>query len=386
MVRWIVLFFFTTFCSVELPAQGDLIQPERANWTWSLGDSDGNLWLHCGLNGEPEFSYRIGAGGAITELHDRRVKGLNLLPPSFRGERTDRIVQWTAWSDDVVHKVRKLDRSEWRFNITQGGTFDGTPSPVMDVRIDGPRSCIDIWSVPQDQWKKEQQKFIRCQFSALTRYELFDAGVIRCTRLIRVGHCSVKNQKEEFGHLYLEGWTPFRKSAEAMDAIALGLDEQALPVRVSAAGPAFPHYPGWDVGKTNGYALVFNQGKRMHGAVFAVAFGKKGGESSKEPCDHRLNAMQWDDGLAVLPACTFRNVPTGAYLRQTLFFVARHGFSHELKSLIEELVQNTPPPQIYLPDEIEMSDVRPFQAILEEQTRVEGSRTEKLWPLVKFIQ
>ena len=53
------------------------------------------------------------------------ASGQNLLAPSFQGERTDRVVQWTLWElgQTIRHNVASLPDFEDRFNLTQAGTF-----------------------------------------------------------------------------------------------------------------------------------------------------------------------------------------------------------------------------------------------------------------------
>ncbi len=201
---------------------------------WKVETERNDIWLKLSFGGNIDFALRLGAGGAISEI---KRGGQPLLSPTFQGEATDRIIQWTIWSDTVTNRVALLPKKfEWRFNITQGGSFDGTISPSTEVRIDAGLGIVDVYSVPQDQWRTEQREAMQCKLSCLTRYEMRPEGVLLIRRWIRVGDLALNGQRSTFADLQVEAWNPFLRDTAAFDAVALGLDEQGNPNQIFPVG------------------------------------------------------------------------------------------------------------------------------------------------------
>ena len=79
-----------------------LAGPLSAAWTWSTRSSGGDLWLTAAQDGAPLFDLRLGAGGAIAELDYRPAAGADLLANPYGDNDTDRVIQWTLWSDSYA--------------------------------------------------------------------------------------------------------------------------------------------------------------------------------------------------------------------------------------------------------------------------------------------
>ena len=105
----------------------------QAQWSWQAFTYQNDVWMRTFDGGEPMFDYRLGAGGSVAEVRNIPNGFQRLLSPTFNGELTDRVVQYTTWSNSVVNVVPGLPAFEHRFNVTQAGTFDGLLSPTMSV-------------------------------------------------------------------------------------------------------------------------------------------------------------------------------------------------------------------------------------------------------------
>jgi len=355
----------------------------QSGWNWEIKQDKDDLQFVTTHDGQSRFSFQLGAGGAISGItNDPHRKPL--LSPSFQGEQTDRIIQWTIWSDTVINEVPKLPKFEWRFNVTQGGCFDGTLSPVMDVIVDRQKNIVDVYAVPQEQWKTEQREAMQCKLSALTRYELSPNGVLKIRRLIRVGNSILNGQPAKFDQLYVEGWTPFLRSADGFDSVATMIERDGRPSQTYQAGPGFPNYPGFKVQTTGGYAVVYNQYSPKEKVAIGVVFGKKQVESKKGGV-HQLNLMQWDNGIGVLPAITLHGVEPGSMIEQRLCLVARSGLGEEMQDTISRLAEEIPAPRVIGPSEADTDELKVIAGRLADNAAKAGKRTVHLFPLVQEI-
>ena len=359
-------------------ADGDAPQKPAAGWNWRIGDKGEDVWLYAGLDGTLAYSFKIGAGGAIAAMNEEWGGTRPLLSPSFQGEHTDRIIQWTAWSNDITHEVSGLPKLEWRFNVTQGGCFDGTLSPVMEVAIDRHLQRIDVYSVPQEQWKTQQREAMQCKLSSLTRYELLPEGVLKIRRVMRIGPVKLNGTITKFGHLYIEAWTPFLRSPETFDAVSTEVDEEGQVSKGFKTGKEFSNYPHIDVTTTSGYAVAYCQDHAEQKTAVGLVFGKRQIEAAQSGNIHQLNLMQWDDGIGILPAVTVRDVEPGSIIEQTLYVVARKGLGRNMRDVLMSLATKIPPPRILRPAELEASDLREIAAHLTTVADRVGVRTEHL--------
>ena len=50
-------------------------------------------------NGVDRFRYTFNLGGAVNGIYDLELNpNTNLVAPSYQGETTDRVIQWTYWN------------------------------------------------------------------------------------------------------------------------------------------------------------------------------------------------------------------------------------------------------------------------------------------------
>ena len=320
-------------------AQGkENAREKAAGWDWKVArDEDEDLRIHLLLDGKPAYSFRIGAGGAIVGLtEDLREKPVPLLSPSAHGEHTDRIIQWTAWCDDILGDEPALSKLDRRFNITQGGSDDGTVSEIGDVIVADGGKRVEVYAVPQDQWKRQQQKQIKCKLSALTRYDLLPDGILKITRFVRVGEVTLHGREVGFTRLYVEAWTPFRRApTPSMPSRAAWT---ATACRPWSTGPAASSPPTPTSTPRRRRAMPsFSIHRPTEKTAIGVVFGRKPAEPREPGNVHLFNMMNWDDGIGVLPGVTFHDVQTGSIIEQTIDLVARPGLAPQVHETLAAL-------------------------------------------------
>lgn len=372
-----------------------------AQWSWHTHNNGTDLWLKSTKNGQEMFDYRLGAGGAISEMRDAPDSYQALLASSYAGEVTDRIVQSTFWSQNIQNDIKNSGYQYYdRFNITQGGTFSGLISPTMQVFLHDDSRTIDVYSVPQDQWMTEQQSSIGGNFSTLTRYELKDQGVIRIHNIHRVGQATLNGTPQNFDHLYAESWTPFRQNG-IFDSMTRKVDAAGNPIDGYSyrEGNGFPTYPNWRVEDTEGYSIVYRDRRHDERTAVGLVYGDQQvqyeGFDGENPNKDRfvLNSMDWDMGsdeaIVMLPGIHFDRlgldnpVLPGSIIEQVLEIVPRHGLDGELASLVNQLVDDLPAPTLYSPDFQFTGEMLDIVTRLNSNLSLAGTRTEHLGSMVQ---
>ena len=358
-------------------------------WSGSINGVGNDLWLKLNDSGSDAYDFRIGVGGALTEMRDRTDGFKPLLSPSFQGEATDRIIQWTIWS--LNHGITnpaatQLPTFEQRYNVTQGGNFDGYLHETLSVPVDYSGLQVDVYSKADLQWKSENQENMQGTHSALTRYTFDDRGFIKIRRIVSVGEPTLNGVTQPWTDLYFEGWTPMRGGRDTFTAMALGLSAVGTPNWWYRHQFNIPQYPFMDVENTNGYAVVYKETDPTGSDAVGIVFGTKTVESHSPLDSYVLNSLDWNNGIGILPAIQAKStVVANSIVDQTLYIVPRQGLSAEMSSLLTTLASEIPAPHIYEPNNIPV-ELEGIYATLMTNASVSGTSTDHLFPLVTSVR
>ncbi len=319
-----------------------------SDWQCSSFVYQNDVWVRTFKNGGEQFDFRIGPGGVISELRDPQDGYSALLSPSYKGEPTDRVIQWTWWSNSLTNQNPQLPDYEWRFNVTQAGTFESIISPSFRLEMKTQGCQIDVYSEPQDQWKW-QQSILSGRFTARTRYQIAKDGAIIVRRSLLVGESYFNGNPSPLSNEYLEAWTPF--SRQKLDAVAYSLDENGGLFEWYRAGYNLPSYPFIDVTTTSGYAVAINSDSPTQSVAVGLVYGKKA------PCYHQdsnclkqgaydLNLMEWDSGVGILPGLSLPDIRPGDLVDQYIVLQPSHGTNAELYQNLNYWADKIPAPRI----------------------------------------
>jgi hypothetical protein len=360
-----------------------LLECSQPGQGWEVVVAAGDVWLVSLEGNAPQFEMRIGAAGAIAGFRELSDGIRPMLAPPFKDEVTDRVIQWTTWSDSVKNRVAGLPEFEWRFNITQAGTFDNQIHPTMRVALDVENRTLDVYAVPQDQWKPQQRSRMQGKLSCLTRYDLSEPGILKLRRIVRVGDVTLNGRRaEKFEQFGLESWTPFRRGETSFDSLALALEEDGKSAWGYRAGTNLPKYPQIRVEKSHGYAVVHASESPADHTAIGMVFGKKQVQAAGDPTNaanvYQLNMMDWENGIAVLPGIWLRDVAAGTLIDQTLYIVPRHHLDQHIARLLKALAESIPAPALIPPGTKLPGDLAPIAAELEANLSMRGERTEHL--------
>ena len=301
-------------------------------------------------DGTPEFDFRLGAAGAIAEVRDA-ASGQNLLAPSFQGESTDRVVQWTLWElgQTIRHNVASLPDFEDRFNLTQAGTFDNVLHGTVEVEIvDGQ---INIWSVVDRNWKSEQDPYMDGTVTALTQMTILDGGGLLVRRVVRVGEILLNGEAVSLDNPYFEAWTPL--SDAAFNAMAVSIDGNGNPDEFFVDGRNIPTYPRTPVADTRGWALGYDRFDEAEGNNLAVIFGTDVGTvfradgSQTSNHQYRRNSLDFAGGWAILPGLLPGSLGAGAIIEQHLILLPGDTIDASTGAQLDALAELLPAPRVF---------------------------------------
>lgn len=356
-----------------------------AGESWGLEASEGCLWLSDRDCGRDLFDLRLGGGGSIDEII-HGPGGQALMASPYGGNDTDRVFQWTLWSDSYSAEAAGIIEP---FNEDLAGSEDGTFSPVVSVAHAG--SAVDVYAVPQDQWDRSLNAQMRARYSCLTRYEPMPGGEIRVRRVVLVGTAAGTQDSDGRYDIYFEEWTPLRVGDDAFDSLALELDGAGSPVWWYRAGVDIPYYPGLPAQSTFGYALAYRGGALRTAPVIAIVFGtkplaiKSDAVATGQPV---FNSMDWelsdgtDQGLAMLPALLMQNVAPGSVIDATYYLVLRPSGGEAVAAQLRRLAAATPPPVLYGPGSVYSGDLAEIVRNLRRNADEAGVRTNQLAALI----
>jgi hypothetical protein len=360
-----------------------------AAWSWSQRSDGTDIWLTAAQDGAARFDLRLGSAGSIAELNYRPAAGQDLLANPYGNNDTDRVIQWTLWSDTYAAVADGLSEP---FNEDLAGSGDGTFSPTVAVKPAG--QALDVYSVPQDQWDRSLDGAMQARYSALTRYELLPNGVLKVRRVVLTG--DISNQPDG-GHrydVYFEQWNPFKVNAATFNAYALSLDATGTPDWWYEADNNIPYYQYLPATDSFGYAVIYQESAWQTMPVIGVVFGTKDLSVAPDPelaatsGRHVFNSMGWgedtpdDQGIALLPALQLFDVPSQSVIDYTYYVVLRTGADGALKSDLETLAAAAPAPALYGPHHAFSGELAGIVATLAGNLQAPALRTDHLAALI----
>jgi hypothetical protein len=357
----------------------------RADWTGAVHLDQNDIWFVLFDNGIATYDFRIGTNGVISEMRDRTESFKALLSPCFNKEQTDRVIQWTIWSSDLIRNVNYRGREfEQRYNVTQGGTFTNQLHQTLGVEINNAKNQIDVYGKADLQWKLDNQSVMTGSHTALTRYSYDPRGFLKVYRVVSVGEPKLNGVVQQWNDLYFEGWIPMKGDGDVFTGIALGFDSQGEPNDWYLKNHNIPTYPYLKVSDTNGYAVVFNNQDKTGKDAVGIVYGTENIVASRTDASYVLNTLEWDTGIGVLPAILVKGkLPANSLIEQTLYIVPRSGLSAEMSGLLTTLSGEIPAPNIYKPSEIPVgSELETIYTTIMENDSIYGTKTDHLRPLI----
>jgi len=360
-----------------------------AQWAWTQGADGTDVWLTATQDGTALFDLRVGAAGAISQLNYRPNHSQDLLANPYGDNDTDRVIQWTLWSDTYA---AVSDTGPEPFNEDLAGSGDGTFSPTVAVNSTG--QVLDVYSVPQDQWDRALNGVMQARYSSLTRYEMLPDGVLKVRRVVLTGAIANEPDGGSRYDVYFEEWNPFRVDGNSFDAFALSLDAGGIPDWWYQAGDNIPYYQYLPATNSFGYAVIYQAAAWQTMPVIGVVFGAKDlsvasdAELVNTSGRHVFNSMGWgagtpeDQGIALLPALQLFDVPSGSVIDTTYYLVLRPFADAALKSELESLAASAPAPSLYGPSHAFSGELGGIVATLNRNLNASGIRTDHLASLL----
>lgn len=361
-----------------------------ADRSWAQRNDGTDLWLTASQDGNALFDLRLGAAGSIAELRYRPAGGQDLLANPYGDNDTDRVIQWTLWSDSYAAAGGAGSEP---FNEDLAGSGDGAFSPTVAVKSAG--TMLDVYAVPQDQWDQTLNGAMQARYSSLTRYELLPDGVLKVRRVVLTGAIAHQPDGGRTYDVYFEQWNPFRVDNTSFSAYALSLDAAGQPDWWYRAEDNIPYYQYLPAVNSFGYAVIYQESAWQTQPVIGVVFGTQDLSLAPDPelaatsGRHVFNSMGWgegtpgDQGIALLPALELFAVPSQSVIDYTYYLVLRPGADASLKPELETLAASTPGPALYGPSHVFSGELGAIVAHLVANLNAPGVRTDHLGGLIQ---
>lgn len=309
--------------------------------------------LIVALNGADRFKYVFNKGGAINGIFDLKIApGKNLIGKSFKGETTDRVLQWTYWNGRYKAPENPVGSKDCRANATMEGTFYNTTCEQLSAPSDGTERTLKFKSRIQHWFYSNLDKHGTPDFETTSVYEVLDDGSLKLTRSVlrrpwiltgvyetQDGGTAVRGELqnqtkmvcENRGHRsmtsYFESWSTFNRNV--------------LPRQLHANG-AFDGdgYRFWKPQDLGGWAMACGPDQAV-----ALVFGKTNMGDAKYKLQVSFNKQDLPNHeLNVLLPAVETTWPDNTTLTQVLVIVP--GAPDDVKLRASALVDGVPVPQI----------------------------------------
>ena len=355
---------------------------QAANYNWYPESYQGDVWFTLLDGSTPLFDFRLGAGGCIAEMRNATTGYTEMLTPSYAGEHTDRVLQYSFWVNNVQGTTSAPDE---RFNINLAGDFSGAFAQFLSLsHSTGPNGpVIDVYSVTGLQWFPQ----LNADFAgsdaipSLTRYELLANGTIEVRRVIRVPNVMLHGAAQPLSNVYFENWNAIGRGY-TIDAMALGMDSSGNP-NWWYNTTNFPYYQNWQMPTaTNGYAVGYQDGAVQTQPVIGFVFGTQPTVVNASPgttANDVLNSLLiTNDGIAVLPATYVYSAAPGSIIDMEMRIVPRLTSGSEFIGTTTAQVSLVAPPTVYGPSYPFTGELATIVSTLNSDVTATGVQTENL--------
>jgi hypothetical protein len=337
---------------------------------------DKQLWMRSFYQGAAQFDWRIGGGGALSELRDAQAGYERLLAESPHN-MTDRIIQWVLWGKDI--QLDPADRNT-RMDVNQAGNYENVFAPVMTVSSStaAGHCLVTVRSNPKNQWFNRHDARLHANLSAITNYD-FGGGVLTINRYVLVNRLMKDGRDILASNIYFEGWSTFRGyesySPRGFDRLVLRFNNAGTPVHWYRHNQNVPAYPKTPLSATAGYATVINPALGTGYPSMSLIFGTA---ADTPGIKRMLNFMDFTSGIGILPAVEGDRVPVGSMITQQLKVYMTRGVYPLLDAQLRNLSDSIAPAQIYGPAAALSPDLEAVRQSLKRLPTETGVRTENL--------
>lgn len=332
----------------------------RASVIPAPADSTGSRYyaptrpLMVALEGADRFQYVFNKGGAINGIFDLAMAPKeNLIGPSFEGESTDRVIQWTYWNGRYKVPSNPVGDKDQRANATMEGSFgDAATCDVVATPVTVQDRKLRFVSRLRHWFYANLDTHGAPDFLTTSDYEVLDDGSLKLTRRVTRQPWRLTNiykQKwngtawvatlqaeatmvcEHHGSgsqtSYFEGWSPFRRTVLPMQKHGLG----------TFTGDG---YRFWKPQALGGWAMAYGSTQAV-----AIVFGKT--PLGNPACKLQVSFNKFDQpeaNLNILMPAVETSWPDYKTLTQVLIFVT--GAPVDVERRATSLADSVPVPTI----------------------------------------
>ena len=368
--------------SPTLLAAGLDEQKLAPGWECRVTSDRDDIWLKTLYKKQPQFDFRIGAGGSLAEI--RQLKGKKpqaLLATSPYGRLADQQVQWSLAAEKLVRKLPGVPASGWTYQVAQGLGYDNGYAPTVAVLVNEDGCQVDIYATPKEQYRPEQRGVWQGSFPNLTRYRVIGPGALAVRQVLRVSGAKADGKLTALENVRLQTSIPLIKPQ--FNQIGLGLDIHHQPKRSYRIGASFPAFADWSQDKSDPLLLAYDSKSLSERAALIV------GSSSQPPCrqtasgcndygELRLNLFEATGTLTLLPATLLPTLNTGDMVDQSYLLYPAQGIGAAEHETLSWMQAQVPRPRVVPADQISSAKLGVIAAKLAFFEDAPGLRSNRL--------
>ncbi|MCA9688693.1 MAG: hypothetical protein KC636_03740 [Myxococcales bacterium] len=353
-----------------------------AGWACTFNNVGGDLWLTTTEGGEARFELRVGAGGDLANL---RYLPPDMSPPvellTQDAEATQYPAQMTAYSASVKYDHPDLIDSDDALQLRQSGNIEGAYAPTISVTIDQAGCQLDVYAVPQGQWRPELDPYITAKLSMHTRYKLIGAGRLFVRRTILVGESLLEGEAAALSVLTIDA--QHHIDVLPFGALAYELDASGAPTLFKTIGSITPN-ANLDVETTAGYVAMLNDLDLQNSVALGVAYGttplcRQVVGACGDAGTHRLSTSQVSGRVQVLPSLRLKNIAPGEVIEQVLVIAPQFGSDATFGGDLNSYADAIPGPIVLPADRFVYPPAFADElAVLEDNLDGVGANTDQL--------
>ncbi len=352
-------------------------------WECRVVTERDDIWLKTYHQGQPQYEYRIGAGGSLADV--RQVSGKKITPlfaTSPLGRLADQQMQWTLQAESLSRKLPGVPASGWTYQVGQGIAWDNALAPTVAAMVLESGCQIDVFATPQEQFRREQRVIWQGVFPALTRYRIVGPGALSIRQVVRISGAKADGKQISLDTIRFQTSLPLLKSP--FTAVGLGLGAQHIPDRSYRFGPGFPAFADWPIDKANPLLVAFDHRAPQERTSVTL------GISPQKPCrfgpqgctetfgDSRVNLFEASGTLTVLPSLQFPKLGVGDIIDQSLLLLPATGLTAAHHDSITWLQAQIPQPRVVPVDQVKAAGLSVIAAKLAFFEDAGGLRSNRL--------
>lgn len=366
------------------PSRDSHLPPLAPGYSCSIFLLNNDLWLRTLKDGQPQFEFRFGGGGAIEDIHDPMTNSSLLMEAAYPGNVTDRVVQQTFWSAQTINPTAEKNFNF--LNINQAGDSVNRITPARRALYNKSDCTIDILSIPQLDWNPPNNSRWLGFLPTATRYSVFGNGAVQVRNVTNLyalysmgalaNGVPTRGYQPTFSDFIVSTWIPLAPMfTQVANSFSNGRGAAVLdPNSIRSIGKVR------SVANSTGLTVAYDANNYaapalgiVYGTKTPVCVSEFGSQDCPSPSiNYRPTGVDSHEStghrnmILTLNLSLRDKVPMGTTFVHEYYLVPMRSLSRSNIASVEALVSTVPAPLIYAPKTALRIDLQKYQLFFDE--------------------